>query len=206
MNKILKSLLFIVMVIISSLYLVSCNGKTGEPSEDFSLSKPEESISKFFYSIKTGDLITAAQYLDKSDKSFNVDLKFNSQTQEKIIKEVFARTDYKIISSSYRSNKAEVLIEITSPDLLSIYNEMNAKLMKPIIDKYLNGNEKEKAEAKNEGKKLGMKYLMDVLNSGSYPKTTNKVKLKLMKTGDKWILIMNEDFIYALTGRMPQLL
>jgi hypothetical protein len=32
------------------------------------------------------------------------------------------------------------------------------------------------------------------------------VKLKLVKENGKWVIKMNEEFVYALTGRMPGLL
>ncbi|MBC2580175.1 hypothetical protein [Clostridium sp. DJ247] len=206
MKKFLKWFLCLIIFIVPCVYVVLYNWSSSESSKNFSTVKPEEHISKFFISIRSGDFNTAALYLDKSKEVYNNDLKFSSETEEKLLREVFARTDYKILSCSYRNNKGEAFIEVNSPDLFAIYGEMTSTFLQPLIDKYINGNDKEKVEAKNKAKELGMKYVMDRFNSNNCPRTTNKVKIKLLQQNGNWTISMNRELIYALTGRMPQLL
>jgi hypothetical protein len=201
MNKNIKKTLLIFIIL--TLFLVSCSSK---PSNTVASAPVEETLSNFFHYLKNGDLNSASEYLDKSKEDYNSSLKFQSSFQEEIIKKVFSKTEYKIISSSCKGSTAKINLEITSPDLLSIYNDVMSKSLSPLIDKYLNGNEKDKADAKNEAKKIASISVTNILNSSNFPKTTNKVKLTLSEVNGKWLINPNEDFIYALTGRMPQLL
>lgn len=201
MNKNVKRPLLVFIIL--TLFLVSCNSK---PSNTLTSYPAEEVVSTFFHYLKNGDLISASAYLDKRKEGYNSSLKFQSSFQEDIIKKVFSKIEYKILSSSCKGSTAEVNLEITSPDFLSIYNEVMSKSLEPFIDKYLNGSEKDKVDAKNEAKKIASSSITNILNSSNFPKTTNKVKLTLSKANGKWLITPNEDFIYALTGKMPQLL
>jgi hypothetical protein len=186
--------------------MASCSFNSTQLDASPQVTEVKESIDSFFSSIKVGNLSDAASYLYKNDKWYNNNLKFKSQTQQKIVKEEFAKINYKIISSSYGSENVEVLLQINSADLLDIYGQMMKKFLGPIIDKYIKSSGKDKELAKNQAKELGVKYLNEELSNKNYPKTTNKVKLKLVKENGKWVIKMNEDFVYALTGRMPGLL
>lgn len=204
MSKTIKILICIILLI--SLGLVVCKSEPVNKYDNYSSYKLEESISQFFHYLKTGDLASAAIYLDKGKEDYNDSLTFKSKTQEKVLKELFKKVDYKIVSYKCKGDEAEVLVELTSPDLLTIYNDMMLKFMEPIIYKYVNGSEMDKVQAKNEAKSKGMSYLVDTLNSNSYTVINSKIKLKAIEENDRWVIIMDEKLIYALTGRMPQLL
>lgn len=202
MNKNIKRPLLIFIIL--SCFLVSCNSK---PINTAANTAPvEETLLKFFQSLKDGDLNSASQYLDKNKEDYNSSLKFQSSFQEDILKKVFSKIDYRIISTHCKGSTAEVSLEITSVDLLSIYNDAMSKSLEPLIDKYLNGSEKDKIAAKNEAKKIASASINNIISSNNFPKTTNKVKLVLSEVNGKWIVEPNEDFIYAITGKMPQLL
>jgi hypothetical protein len=201
MNKNINKPLLIFIIL--TLFLVSCSSK---PSNTIASAPVEETLSNFFRYLKNGDLNSASKYLDKSKEDYNSSLKFQSSFQEEIIKKVFSKIEYRIISSSCKESTAKVNLEITSVDFLSIYNDVMSKSLSPLIDRYLNGSAKDKADAKNEAKKIASSSITNILNSSNFPKTTNKVKLTLSEVNGKWLIEPNEDFIFALTGRMPQLL
>lgn len=131
---------------------------------------------------------------------------FSKKFEEKIIKDSFSKLEYNIISCKTRSKTAEVKVKITSVDLSTIYNELTSKQLKPLIDIYLNGNEKEKIQAKSEAKNIINSYINNELKKENCPKTTNEIKLTLKLENDKWLITTNEELLYALSGRMPQLL
>lgn len=131
---------------------------------------------------------------------------FSKKFEEKIIKDSFSKLQYNIISCKARSKTAEVKVKITSIDLSTIYNELTSKQLKPLIDIYLNGNEKEKIQAKSEAKNIINSYINNELKKENCPKTTNEIKLTLKLENDKWLITTNEELLYALSGRMPQLL
>lgn len=201
MNKNIKIPLLIFIIL--TLFLVSCSSKT---SSTTARAPVEETLSNFFHSLKTGDLNSASQYLDKSKGTYNSSLKFQSSFQEDMAKQTFSKIDYKIVSTSCNEDTAKATVEITTLDLLKIYDDLMSKSLSPLIGKYLNGNEKDKIAAKNEAKKIVSTSMTNIINSNNFPKTTSKVKLTLSKANGKWLIEPKEDFIYAITGRMPQLL
>lgn len=202
MNKNIKRPLLIFIIL--ACFLVSCSGKPSSTAEN--TAPVEATLLDFFQSLKNGDLNNASKYLDKSKEDYNISLKFQSSFQEDLLKKVFSKIDYKIISTYWKGDTAEVSLEITSVDLLSIYNDVMSKSLEPLIDKYLNGSEKDRIAAKNEAKKIASTSINNIISNNNFPKTTNKVKLILSEANGKWLIEPNEDFIYAITGRIPQLL
>lgn len=199
-----KKLLSTLLCFVLSLSLMSCGLNSNKSSN--SSPKAEETVSSFFNSLKAGDFDKAANYLDKSNKEYNTDLKFKNSLEEKLVKTAVSKVSYKILSSQANSHNAVVEVEITSPDLLNIYNDVMSNIITPIIPEYSSANESEKQKIKSKAVKAAVEYIAKTLNSEGCPKTTNTAKLTLYEQNSKWIIKPNEDFIYALTGKMPQLL
>lgn len=204
MKKNTKKLLYFLAFLIIPL-LVSCNLKPINSTVNITTNEADDTISNFFTSLKKGNLKNASEYLDKSNEIYNSDLKFRSPLQENILKKEFSRLEYKILSTSNNYN-AKVVIEITSPDLLSIYNGVMSKSLEELVSKYLSGNDAEQLQAKNELKKVALDSVNSRLSRDDFPKITKVVKLDLSLVDEKLVITPNEDFLYVLTGRMPQLL
>lgn len=204
MKKDIKKLLCFLTLLILPL-LVSCNLNPINSTANIATNKAEWAVSEFFDSLKKGDFKNASEYLDKSNEIYNSDLKFKSSLQENILKKEFSKVDYKILSAS-NNTTTKVILEITSPDLLSIYNRVMSKSLEELIAKFLKGYNDEKLQAKNELKKIALDSVTNKLSRDDFPKITKVVKLNLYEVDGKLVIKPNEDFLYVLTGRMPKLL
>lgn len=161
----------------------------------------ENVVNSFFTELENGNLENASKYLEGNNKYYNVEFKFKSKTYEDILKKTFSKMDYKIENLTVKNSSAEAKVQITSFDLLEMYNQCSKEL-DSLIHVYLNGSENEKIKAKNEIKSILTDRLEESVKKGDYPKLKGTVKISLIMKDGKWIIVPNEDLIYYLTGRM----
>lgn len=89
--------------------------------------KPDATVKAFLDTIKKQDFSAVAKYMsNKNDKS---EFKYDSKEQEQMIKAVFSKFDYEIISTSKNGNTAAVKAKITSCDLPKISAKTIADLL-----------------------------------------------------------------------------
>lgn len=178
-NKILK----IMAVIIFSLSFVACGAK------------PDATVKNFFTSAQKSDIATMANYINKDTAQEN--FKYEDADQEKIIKSVFSKVSYEIVSSSVTGKTAVVKTKVTSIDLPKIYGQLMTDMLPTLFAQALSG-ETEDAEAQI------MTSFINSLNDPNAPKTTIDVDIKLIKGDKGWLIEVNDDLENALTGNMSK--
>lgn len=96
--------------------------------------KPDATVKAFLDTIKKQDFSAVAKYMsNKNDKS---EFKYDGKEQEQMIKAVFTKLDYEIISTIKNGNTATVKTKITSCDLPKISAKTIADLL-PTMEKPL---------------------------------------------------------------------
>ena len=201
MKKYFKIFIAIFILVIFSYTTYHYFHSSGNVSNANSTLEVENVVNSFFTDLKNGNLESASKYLEDNDRYYNVEFKFKNKIYEDILKKTFSKMDYKIENLTVRNSSAEANVQITSLDLLGMYNQCSKEL-DPLIKVYLSGNENEKTKAKNEIKSILKDRLEESVKKGDYPKLKGTVKINLIMKDGKWIIVPNSDLIYYLTGRM----
>ncbi|MBK5242551.1 DUF4352 domain-containing protein [Clostridium sp.] len=180
-NKILK----IVAVIIFSLSFVACGAK------------PDATVKNFFTSVQKSDIAAMVNYINKdvNEDSFQ----YEDADQEKVIKSVFSKVSYEIVSFSVTGKTAVVKTRVTSIDLPKIYGQLMTDMLPTLFAQALSG-ETEDADAQI------MTSFINSLNDPNVSKTTVDVDIKLIKGDKGWLIEVNDDLENALTGNMSKAL
>lgn len=170
-----------------------------------SKSQIENVLNKFFTQIKYGNLENVSQYIDLNNKYYNLNFKSMNKTNEDILKIVFSKINYKIERISVNNSSAKANVKITSIDLLNLYS-MYSKELDPLIQTYLNGNEAEKIQAKNSIKIILTNKIDKNIKEENYKKLSGVIKINLKKQDNKWIIEVDRNLIYYLTGKATSLM
>ncbi|MBU3182188.1 hypothetical protein [Clostridium psychrophilum] len=120
-----------------------------------------------------------ANYINKHTNKEN--FKYTDDDQEKIVKSVFSKVSYEIVSSSVTGKNAVVKTKVTSLDLPKIYGKLITDMMPTLLSQALSGNNKDDSQAQI------MTALGNSINDPSAPKTTTDVDIKLIKGDKGWI-------------------
>lgn len=159
--------------------------------------KPDEAVKGFFDALNKNDLKTAAAFFNSNDKK----LSYDNEDGSKIIKKVFPKIRYKIISSTISGNTAKVKTSITAPDLVKITNKMANDTMPTIFEDAMSGNADEKKE-----KKLIEDYYIKSLSAKNVAMTSNEVNIELVKDDNKkeWRIKSSDALVNAITGNLSK--
>ena len=155
--------------------------------------KPDETVKNFFDAAKKADLNSMATYV-KKDASKD-DFKFKDANQEKVVKTIFPKTSYEIVSSKVDGNNATVKAKVTSLDLTRIYGKVVSETF-PTLMAAAFANKGDNAEAQL------MQSFLNAINDPNAPKTTTDVDIKLIKGDKSWLIEPTDDLLGALTGNM----
>jgi len=117
---------------------------------------------------------------------------------EELLKQFFAKLDYKIVSSNVEENIATVKTEITNIDLKNVIGEYVKRAMAIVFE---NAFKPEGEQLTEEAiQEQGIQILNDILKESQDKTVTNTVDIKLTKNEDGWKITMDETLQSALTG------
>jgi len=157
--------------------------------------KPEATVNNFFASDQKSDMVSMANYINKDTNKEN--FKYTDVNQEKIVKSVFSKVSYVIVSSSVTGKNAVVKTKVTSLDLPKIYGKLITDMMPTLFAQAMSGQ-------KDDSQAQIMTTLGNSINDPSAPKTTIDVDIKLIKGDKGWLIEANDDLQNALTGNMSK--
>lgn len=178
-----KRKLKIMAVILLTLSLVGCGAK------------PDATVKNFFASAQKSDIAAMTTYISKDTTTDS--FKYTDADQEKIVKSIFSKVSYEIVSSSVSGKNAVVKTKVTSLDLPKIYSKLVADMLPTLFAQAMAGN-------KDDTQAQLMTALTNSINDPNAPKTTTEVDIKLAKGDKGWLIVANDDLINALTGNMKK--
>lgn len=112
--------------------------------------------------------------------------------QVQIMREYFGHLKYSVISSSKSGDTATVKIKISSIDMVPVMQEMVSELFGLSI---VSGELSEE-----EMQAIGLGIMIKLLSREEQELQTTKIKVKLSKKGDRWIIKMDKPFLEAIFG------
>lgn len=182
-----KSFLTILLIVILSLSLFSCSSTTAN-----------DTVKEFFESLKSGDVIKASTYMkgNSGDDSF----KYEDANQEKMMKQLFSKINYEIISSSKEKNLTKVKVKVTTFDMASIMNDVLTEITSTTLSQALNGKEPSQADIE----KAIVDLFVKKINEPNSKVITKEVEIKLTKDTDKkiWVIEPDDNLVKAITGNL----
>lgn len=194
-------ILLFVTLSVSIVFLASCSNTPSDSGittnysiPSYNRLSPEDTVKGFIKCIKISDFDQVSSYMNNGDSYF----KYDTEEEEKMIKLIFSKIDYEIISSDVKNASAAVKTKITAPDLDKISDQ--------VADDMINKLEEIALEESNEDTvqftKMMTESLMAYLSKPKLPFKTTTVNIDLIKdeNTDKWVVKLNEDLFNALTG------
>ena len=136
-----------------------------------------------------------ANYINKETNKDS--FKYTDADQEKIVKSVFSKVSYVIVSSSVTGNNAIVKTKVTSIDLPKIYGKLIADMLPTLFTQAMSGKE-------NAVQAQIMTAFGNSINDPNAPKTTTDLDIKLIKGDTGWLIEANDDLQNALTGNLSK--
>ena len=186
MKKLIKSFMLSLIIILSIFLLTGC------------ATKPEDTVTNFMTAIVQQDFDKATTYL-KNDGN-KVNLKYDDEDQEKLIKSIFSKVEYQIDNTTKDGSAATVKTKITSVDLPNITTKMLTELLPTLMVQAFSGQPID--EDKQE--EAIMQYYLNAINSPTAPKTVTEIEVKLVKEKNGWLIEPNDDLLDAMTGNMQK--
>jgi uncharacterized lipoprotein YehR (DUF1307 family) len=179
---VLKKLMSLLLCLILSFAIVGCSGP-----------KPEESVKGYFDALKKQDIQAAQGYIQNGVK----DISTGAQ-QEKLLKLVFSKLNYEIVSSTVQKDTAVIKVNVTAPDLAIVTGNMFKDLLGQLFTLAFSGTED--IEAKSA--QLTEEYFTKALADPQVVVITSEVDINLVKDSNtkKWIIVSDEKLANAVTG------
>lgn len=189
MKRIIKITALSLTVFILLLALTGC----GE------VQKAEKTVAGMFEAYKRLDFETAKKYVDISKMELTDDKEGIAGNTEMLMKNLFNKLNYKIISSEKIDNETVIVkTEITAID------------MKPVMEEYMSNSIKfaltnafttagQKLSDAEVDKKMEEIFVQSV-NKPNLATVTNTVDIKVVKSDKKWKVVTDDTFTNALFG------
>ncbi len=160
--------------------------------------KPEDTVTNFMTAIAQLDFDKAVTYLKNDGNKIN--LKYDDEDQEKLIKSIFSKIEYQIDNTTKDGSTATVKAKITSVDLPNITTKMFTELLPTLMAQAFSGqpiNEDKQDEAI-------MQYYLNAINSPTAPKTVTEIEIKLVKEKEGWLIEPTDNLFDAMTGNIQK--
>ncbi|QAA30542.1 DUF4878 domain-containing protein [Clostridium manihotivorum] len=161
--------------------------------------KPDVNAKAFLDALKAQDMSKASSFMKKDGSKG--EFKYDSPEQEKMIKAVFSKIDYKLDESTVKGDNATIKAKITSIDLMRVSNKMISELMPTLMAQALSGD---KPDEKKQNEMM-LQYMVNSINDPNAPKTQTDVTLELVKDGNQWLVKPTDDLLNALTGNYDKM-
>ncbi|GAA0723481.1 lipoprotein [Clostridium malenominatum] len=186
MKKLIKSFMLLLTLSLSVFFLTGC------------AAKPEDTVTNFMTAIAQLDFDKAVTYLKNDGNKIN--LKYDDEDQEKLIKSIFSKIEYQIDNTTKDGSTATVKAKITSVDLPNITTKMFTELLPTLMAQAFSGqpiNEDKQDEAI-------MQYYLNAINSPTAPKTVTEIEIKLVKEKEGWLIEPTDNLFDAMTGNIQK--
>lgn len=187
MKNYFKKLTFLIAGLMLTISLTGCGAK------------PETTVQGFLDAVKQQDIQKASSFI-KKDSSNKEEFKYDNAEQEKMIKAVFSKLDYKLDKTTTSGDSATVKAKITSIDLTRVTTKMVSELLPTLMSQALSG---EKQDEKKQNDMI-LQYMINSINDPNAPKTVTDVDIKLAKDKNGWLIVPNEDLTNAMTGNFAK--
>lgn len=184
--KITTSLLLILIMIVS---LSGC----GE------VKKAENTVNNTFSALEEADIEKLSEYMNLDDfKSDSTDADSITSNVEMLIKNMFSRLDYKIISSEKIDNTTVVVTtEITNTDMKPVIEEFLANASQYAFANAFSDSQPSEEEASKKMEEM----LIESINKSDRTTVTNTAAITVIKAEDKsWKIKSDDAFLDALMG------
>lgn len=158
--------------------------------------KPDLTVKNFFEAVQKQDFKTASTYVKNEDNKDN--FKYDNADEEKMIKAIFSKLSYEIVSSNVNGKNATVKTKVTAPDLSKIYGKVMGDMMADLLKDAFSNEMTE-----DEVKQKFMKGFLDAVSDKDAPKTTTEVDIKLVKDKE-WLIEPSDELLNAITGNLQK--
>jgi hypothetical protein len=182
LKEMLKKVTLLLLCLILSFAMIGCSGP-----------KPEESVKGYFDALKKQDIQAAQTLMQNGSEDISTDAQ-----QENILKLIFSKLSYEIVSSTVDQNTAVVKVKVTAPDLATVTGNMFNELLGQLLNLAFSGVED--IEAKSA--QLSEEYLTKALTDPKVLLVTSEVDINLVKDSNtkKWLIVSDEKLADAITG------
>lgn len=187
MKKNFKKLIFVIIGVMLTVALTGCSAK------------PDATVQNFLDALKQQDVQKASGFV-KDENSKKDEFKYDSPEQEKMIKAIFSKLDYKLDKTTKNGNSATVKAKITSIDLTRVTTKMVSELLPTLMSQALS-DEKQDDKKQND---MIVQYMINAINDPNAPKTETDVEIKLVKDKKGWLIVPSEDLTNAMTGNFQK--
>lgn len=189
MNKI-KSLLSIVLIFALMLTLAGC----GE------VKKAETTVNGMFAAFKNADLDVASKYVNVDEINAS-DEKPDGISTKTIMKTIFNKLDYKILSSEkIDDNTVKVKTKITITDMKPVIGDFFAKVMQYAFSTAMSDPQPSDEESAKKAEEM----FIECASKDGLATVSNVVNIKVVKNKDgKWKVESDDKFANALLGGLP---
>lgn len=185
MNKI-KSLIASVLMFVVMFTLTGC-GET---------EKAEATVSGMFVAFKNIDFDAASKYVNVDE--INTSEETDSISTELVMKTIFNKLDYKILSSEkIDDNTVNVKTEITATDMKPVLGDFFTKAMQYAFSTAFSDPQ----PTEDETNKKAEEMFIESASKDNLATVTNEVDIKVVKNKDgEWKVETDDTFINALLG------
>lgn len=189
----MKKILSILMIVVLLFTITGCSG-----------SKPQDTVKFYLDSLKNGDAEEAVEYLKLEEDTIETPDEIISDEEDEDFNEAFkiaySKLEYRILETEVNGDTAVVETEINAPDLGTIMTEVFKEVLPMALasafdDSDDNYNDEEMDNLMNT-------MLLDKVNSDDMPMVKKKIKINLVKEGDKWLIEPDDKFFNAITGNL----
>lgn len=168
--------------------------------------KPEKVVSNALEALKKQDQEKMKEYFTyeelmnfSNEEKKEIEESDDSFDSEQIKKLIFAKLEYKILSSTEKGDKATVEIEITNIDMKVVMQQYLAEAFQIAMS---NAFDEDSAISDEEiDKKLEQIFIEKMSKNDQTTKTTT-VEIQLEKKDKKWTIQLDEKIQDAITGGM----
>ena len=161
---------------------------------------PENTVKSFFDSLISFDVKKAVTYVTTG----NADFTYDSKEEEEIVKQLFTRIKYRIISTTVNKDTAIVKTEIMAPDSVKIMKEALSNNLQDLFSAALS----DEPIGQNESLQTVVELIAAKLSKPDVPMLKGEVDIRLSidRSRNMWLIEPEEDFRRAITGRVGEAL
>lgn len=197
-NTRMKKLGIILLIALLSLtVLTSCS---------LGVEKPEKVVSNALEALKKQDQEKMKEYFTyeelmnfSNEEKKEIEESDDSFDSEQIKKLIFAKLEYKILSSTEKGDKATVEIEITNIDMKVVMQQYLAEAFQIAMS---NAFDEDSAISDEEIDKKLEQIFIDKMSKNDQTTKTTTVEIQLEKKDNKWQIQLDEKIQDAITGGM----
>jgi len=166
-----------------------------------SIESPNSVMAKYLESIKKADIITATNYLSKSDNRTDP-ISNSDKTNDLMLKALFSKITYETPSLDRKENdKATVKVKVTAPDMTRIMGTVISQAFGMAFATAFS----EGKDSKNTDTFMNQ-LIINSVNDPNCPMTTVEAQIEFIKEDNQWKILSSDENLTklgdAITGNM----